>query len=111
MSLQLSMQLFGTKNVELPRSARTRSGVEFDPSYDFWFYRDGVNSVKLDFIEIKAPIELCQALKLVLTWYAEHLSPSHLRNVFERFKHFASTIQLVDSTINSVHLINYRRHA
>lgn len=103
-----SSLLLGNSYPELPVHSRTRSGVKFDPSKDVWKYRDGMNSISLDFGDVNAPPELRQALKLVLTWYAEHLSPSHLDNLFERFRHFASTIQLAGSTITSLHLINYR---
>jgi hypothetical protein len=73
-----------------------------------WKYRDGVNAVSLDFRDIKAPTTLCNALKRVLVWYAEHHSPSHLTNLFMRFRHFAVTIQLLEEEIRSAHLINYR---
>lgn len=103
-----SLQLVDNYRSEFPTSTKTRSGVEFIPSKDLWRYRDGVNSVKLNFGEINAPKPLRNALKLVLVWYAEHLSPSHLVNVFERFKHFSSTIKLMKCEISSLHLINYR---
>jgi len=78
MILQAPGDLLGTADLEVPCTANTRSGVEFDPSLDLWKYIDGVNGVKLHFGEVEAPLKLRQALKLALTWYAEHLSPSHL---------------------------------
>lgn len=93
---------------ELPTSTRTRSGVEFRPSQQVWKYRDGVNAISVDFGDIHAPATLRDSLQRVLTWYAEHLSPSHLSNLFDRFRHFASTIELSNTEISSIELINYR---
>jgi integrase len=107
MNLQSLADLLRAADVEIPRSVITRSGVQFDPSQESWNYRDGVNAVNLHFGELNAPPKLRKALKLVLTWYAEHMSPSHLSNVFERFKHFASTVSLAEE-ISSFNLINYR---
>jgi len=33
--------------------SRTKSGIEFDPSADIWAYRDGVNSIHLDFNQLQ----------------------------------------------------------
>jgi len=108
MTLMSPVQLLPDSDCELPTSTRTRSGVTFDPSQRLWKYRDGVNAVSLDFRDINAPTALCKSLKRVLVWYAEHHSPSHLTNLFMRFRHFASTIRLSKEEIRSAHLINYR---
>ncbi|HEY6846750.1 MAG TPA: site-specific integrase [Terracidiphilus sp.] len=88
--------------------AKTRSGVEFNAASEVWSYRDGVKSIYLAFHELQAPFTLRQCLKAVLRWYAEHLSPSHLENLFQRFRHFAFTVPLLDGTITSSQLLNYR---
>lgn len=92
---------------ELPPSAQTRSGVVFSPQRDDWSYVDGVTSVHLDFKKIRLPGELREALKRVLLWYAEHRAPSHLVNMFSRFEHFTSTIEVPAKGIVSAHLMNY----
>lgn len=86
---------------------RTRSGLEFDCFSDTWNYRDGIKTICLRFNEVRAPLSIREALKVVLTWYAEHESPSHLGNLFHRFKHFAISVELATS-ISSSDLINYR---
>jgi hypothetical protein len=86
--------LFGSEQVELPNSTRTRSGVEFDPSTDLWKYRDGVKSICLDFTNVPVSPGLRHSLKRVLTWYAEHYSPDHLKNIFGQFRHFAAAVTL-----------------
>ena len=108
MTRSSSLQVFGNPGFESPTAGRTRSGVEFNPSRDLWKYRDGVTGVSLDFNEVEVPRELRHALKRALTWYAEYESPSHLINLFARFKHFASTVRCEEGTITSIHLINYR---
>ncbi|HWR14599.1 MAG TPA: site-specific integrase [Terriglobales bacterium] len=102
------IEMPGASSVELPPSIRTRSGVLFNPQDTLWSYRDGVNLIRLNFDQIHAPLRICQSLKLVLAWYAENQSPSHLGNLFDRFRHFVSKIRLTSDTISSSDLINYR---
>ncbi len=108
MTQSSSLQLFDNSVFKFPTVSRSRSGVEFYPSEDLWKYRDGLILIRLDFRIIQAPFEVRQALKRVLTWYAEQQSPNHLDNMFDRFRHFALSVRLTDNTISSVHLINYR---
>jgi integrase len=102
-----SQQLLGT-NLAPPETARTRSGVAFSPAEDVWKYRDGVKTIRLGFDAVSAPDSIRESFKRVLTWYAENESPSHVINLFSRFKHFASAIGLMEDPITSIHLINYR---
>lgn len=97
---------------ELTALARTRSGVEFDPRADRWIYRDATTSINLDFGGWPTADAFLVSAKLTCMWYAEHKSPSHLKNMHERLRHFLKTIcngrdeRLTE--ITSVDLINYR---
>lgn len=97
---------------ELPVLARTRSGVEFDPRADRWTYDDVTVTVNLDFATWPATETFVASAKLVLLWYAEQLSPSHLINMFMRLTHFLRTICAARyrplNEINSADLINYK---
>lgn len=97
---------------ELPIFARTRSGVEFDPRVDRWSYRDATTTVNVDFATWPATETFVASAKLVLLWYAEQLSSSHLINMFMRLTHFLRTISAVRdrplAEITSTDLINYR---
>lgn len=97
---------------ELPELARTRSGVLFDPHADRWAYRDATATVNLDFATWPVTETFVASAKLTLLWYAEQMSPFHLKNMHERLMHFLKTtcarrdgfLQEVTST----DLINYR---
>lgn len=97
---------------ELPELARTRSGVEFDPRAHRWAYRDATTTVNLGFATWPATEALVASAKLVLLWYAEHMSASHLKNMHERLMHYLKTICIkLDGPIEeitSTDLINYR---
>jgi integrase len=97
---------------ELPSLARTRSGVEFDPSGDRWAYRDAIDNVHLDFSRLPVTASLLASAKLALLWYAEQMSPAHLSNMYGRLCHFVGCIS-VDrdgplAEITSTDLINYQ---
>ena len=100
-------QALGTTLNDLPTVARTRSGVEFSPLEDTWVYRDGVKTMRLAFNALAAPVSLRTGLKHVLKWYVENESPSHVANLFSRFKHFSNSLTLGEE-ITSTDLINYR---
>jgi len=97
----------------LPSAARTRNGVEFDPSSDHWRYRDGAQAIDLNFLSVKSiSLEMLHSLKGVLLWYAENLSPAFLDNGFRYLNRFfkdlsAPTGQILEK-ITSTDLINYR---
>ena len=97
---------------ELPASARTRSGVEFDPRADRWAYRDVTITVNLDFASWPATDSFVASAKLVLLTYAMNKSPSHLKNMHARLKHYLTTISAAQdgpvTDIDSTDLINYR---
>lgn len=97
---------------DLPVSARTRSGVEFDPRLDRWAYRDATDTVNLDFSRWPVTDTFILSAKLSLLWYAENLSPAHLSNMHERLGHYLRVV--CDGRIHplaeitSTDLINYR---
>lgn len=97
----------------LPITARTRNGVEFDPSADHWHYRDGALIVNLNFSDIaEISPAMRQSMKGVLLWYAENHSPAFLRNGFWTLKHlfkelFSQKGRILEE-IDSTDLINYR---
>lgn len=99
----------------LPAAARTRGGVEFDPTADKWMYRDGVTAVSLNFSTISwvSPAFL-HCMKFTLLWYAENHSPGHLRNGFWLLKHLFKELKALTGLdvegIASVDLINLRAH-
>lgn len=77
---------------ELPSLARTRSGVEFDPRENRWVYREATATINLDFSAWPVTDSFGTSAKLALLWYAEHLSPSHLKNLHERLGHFLKAV-------------------
>jgi integrase len=97
---------------ELPTLARTRSGVEFDPRSDRWIYRDATTYINLDFEGWPTTRTFVTSAKLTCLWYAEHASPSHLKNMHERLRHYLRTVcdgrDEVLAEVSSVDLLNYR---
>lgn len=97
---------------ELPAVARTRSGVEFDPREDRWAYRDTTITVSLNFAKWPATASFVASAKLALLWYAEHMSPAHVKNMFERLGHCLRSVCAGRDNplaeITSTDLINYR---
>lgn len=97
---------------ELPELARTRSGVEFDPRACRWVYRDATNTINLDFASWPTTETFVASAKLTLLWYAEHMSSSHLKNMYERLMHCLGTVCIGRDgrfeEITSTDLINYR---
>lgn len=97
---------------ELPKLAKTRSGVEFDPRADKWVYRDCTDAVSLNFSLWPATDSFVKSAKSTLLWYAEHMSPAHLMNMHERLEHYLK-IYSVDMDcplveITNIDLINYK---
>ncbi len=91
---------------------RTSGGAEFDSSADDWVYRDGVDDVALHFTELSGlSTELVDSARATLRWYAEHKSPGHLTNLFNRLLHFvrcSAATGGVLARITAADLINYR---
>lgn len=95
-----------------PSSARTKSGIEFNPAAERWQYQDGVQNVALDFRGLAgfSPV-LIESAKATLRWYAENRSAGHLTNLFMRLQHFARTTAAYGTGINVItaeDLISYR---
>lgn len=97
---------------ELPAMARTRSGVEFDPRADRWAYRDATITVNLNFAKWPATDSFVASAKRTLLWYAEHMSPAHLKNMHERLGHCLKALHAGGdrplAEISSTDLINYK---
>lgn len=97
----------------LPKQAKTRSGVKFDPYTERWSYRDNTINVSLNFAELQTATDsLVLASKLTLLWYAENMSPGYLISLYQRLKHFIR-VTTTDGNeplkeITSRELINYR---
>ncbi len=108
----MSKVRWGDPAPELPAVARSRSGVEFDPRTDRWAYRDVTTTVNLNFAAWPATDSFVAAAKLTLLWYAEHMSPTHLINMFMRMTHCLRTLCAGRDSrlgeITSTDLINYR---
>lgn len=95
----------------LPEVGRTPSGVEFDPRQDIWKFRDALNTVHMDFGEIKAVPDIVYGAKLVLLWYAENLSSISVERNFEDFKRFCNVIAEGKGAVSSIdvpEIITYR---
>lgn len=112
MSKQATAATCWGSDLQLPALARTRFGVEFDPRADKWAYRDATSTVNLDFATWPATDSLIVSAKLSLLWYAEHMSSSHLINMFRRMTHYMRTLYAEQDAIlgevTCVNLINYR---
>ncbi|HCK4354992.1 site-specific integrase [Pseudomonas aeruginosa] len=97
---------------ELPAVALTRSGVELYPREDRWVYRDTTMAMSLNFAAWPATASFITSAKLTLLWYAGHMSPSHVKNMFERLGHYVRTMcagrDALLAEISSHDLISYR---
>lgn len=99
-------------SLELPVLARTRSGVKFDPREARWAYRDAIVTINLDFTKLPVIDSFVTSAKLALLWYAEHMSPAHLVNMFMRLSHCLRVVAVGRDSplteITSTELINYK---
>ncbi len=77
----------------LPPVVRSKSGVAFDPSRPVWSYRDGVNSVYMDFSGLSFSAMLMASVRLTLIWFAENRAASTLMGHFIGLKVFALRLQ------------------
>lgn len=77
----------------LPPLIQTKGGATFDPRLPVWSYRDGANSISLNFaFEAALAPELRRAVRATLAWYAENHSPSHLNNTHAAIKKFIGLV-------------------
>lgn len=70
----------------LPKTARTRSGVEFAPEEVHWCFRDGTTRVSINFAllpEACAPLLL--GLKRTLLWFLENRAPGSSNHNYTEF--------------------------
>ena len=57
----------------LPLVVRSKSGIVFDPNQPLWSYRDGVDSVYINFSALNFSVVLLASIRLTLIWFAENL--------------------------------------
>lgn len=72
--------------INLPGTARTRSGIEYCPRDSHWLFRDSFIQISLNFNllpEICVPLEY--GLKATLIWYFENRSPKTAQGLFNVF--------------------------
>lgn len=70
----------------LPKTAKTRSGIEFEPAASVWSFRDGVFNVSINFQllpDVSAP--LLFGLKKTLIWHLANRSPVTANGRFTGF--------------------------
>lgn len=73
----------------LPKIAKTRSGVKFKPNDALWAFRDGINSVYINFhLFPDACAPLLLGLKKTLIWYLENRAAATANRVFADFLNF-----------------------
>lgn len=77
----------------LPSIVRSKGGIVFDPSRPIWSYRDGVDSVYMDFFGLRFTPMLMASVRLTLIWFAENRAPSTLMGRFSGLKVFALRLQ------------------
>ena len=80
---------------QLPDTARTLNGTQFDPRNDIWRIQDPVHTVRLDFRRLNASPQIRFETKQTFLWYAENgaietLRPtlSHLASFFQHEANF-----------------------
>lgn len=88
---------------ELPQSATTSTGVDFDPRFDVWDYYDGLDHVMLDFhtLETFLSENLIRTFKAVLMHAAQEISPSRIFRYFSCFTLYVNCL-VGKSVIDSV---------
>lgn len=77
---------------ELPRLARTKIGIEFDPREDLWKFRDATNTVSLRFDTLNASSAFVQNSKPAFLWYTENAASGTVKAHFGHFVHFCKTL-------------------
>ncbi|TWC47672.1 hypothetical protein FBY04_12736 [Pseudomonas sp. SJZ080] len=77
----------------LPLVVRSKSGVVFDPNQLLWSYRDGVDSVYINFSALNFSVVLLASVRLTLIWFAENRAPGTLMGHFIGLKAFALRLQ------------------
>lgn len=72
--------------LSLASSARTRSGIEFDPANALWRFRDGITQVSINFALLPDTcMALLPGLKKTLIWFLENRSPGYANSAFAHF--------------------------
>jgi integrase len=69
--------------ITLPHLAKTRSGIEFDPTSNLWKFRDDVLNVRMDFSRVHPNAEpLIAGVKGTLIYWLENYHPSTSHSYF-----------------------------
>jgi hypothetical protein len=114
MTAQIAKEFqLGKETWSFPETARTRSGVEFDPRSNKWVWRESSSTVSFNFsIITNLSPRMILGFKRCLLWYVEHGSPSHALNCFDRFRSFVNFLKENSETplfqINSAQILSYR---
>lgn len=99
------------QTIYLPDVSYTRSGCEFYPQSELWKYRDGLKNMYMDFTKFPCSYEMRQAIKKVISWYAENRSPSYTANLFSYllsfFRKTSEELQTDVAYITPEILLNY----
>lgn len=78
----------------LPSVVRSKGGIVFDPNQPIWSYRDGVDSVYMNFSELHFSVVLLASARLTLIWFAENRAPGTLMGHFIGLKAFVLRLQV-----------------
>ncbi len=103
-----------TDVLALPKEVTTRTGIIINPESDVWRIPDQRGLFNLDFADIRdcCEVRLVHGLKLVLLLYLQQKSASHVRNLFNFFRHFSQCVYersgVPLASIAAADIINYR---
>jgi len=101
--------------LNLPAVSMSRGGGEFSPCEDVWILREGLGFKRIDFTSYpQLEPRLMGSLKMVLLWYANNRSASHVYNLHYRLIGLLAFAAMNRdgpiSEISHVDLLNYRAH-
>ncbi|POF84977.1 hypothetical protein BGP82_12780 [Pseudomonas putida] len=83
----------GDAYASLPAMVRSKGGILFDPNQLVWSYRDGVDSICMDFSDLHFTPAFMASFRLTLIWFAENRAPGTLMGHFTGLKAFALRLQ------------------
>ncbi|SHM86839.1 Phage integrase family protein [Duganella sacchari] len=78
--------IFDRATQSLPKIAKTRSGIEFDPNTSLWAFRDGSSNISVNFQLLPdVALTVLIGLKKTLIWYFENRAAETAIRHFEGF--------------------------
>lgn len=97
----------------LPSIARTQSGMKFDPNNLVWAFRDGCNSICINFALMpKGCVSLIVGLKQTLMWYLENRTARTAATNYYEFLKFCRYLSRDENTqfkeITENDIINFK---